>query len=439
MRILLVEPPFHSFMHYDRWYYPSSLTQLAAVLHAAGHEVSIYDADKYFYKDLSTRERSVFILKQQQYYDNVDNYEHYVWKHFLKTLAEINPDVVGVSVFTCKLKSAVNTLKLVRKFNPAIKTCVGGAHVTGVPETFLLDEVDGIFTGYADKTFPEWIAQGCPQGIIRGVLKDIDIANLPYPRKQSLLFKEHYTLKDMGFIMTSRGCIGRCTFCSNSFMWSGKPIFRKTESIRAELRELIDEWQVKDVLIADSSFTDLPAEAIKVAAIFKELGLTWAANASWMTMKEDLLSEFIDCGCQKIFVGLESGSDKLLRYMKKGSNRALIREKAKMINALGLRWQLHAIVGFPEEDLEDMQQTLDFAMEIKPTSISLNSFSPLPGTFIYNNIPDMTPDFAASVSQLNPEYSFSKHMDIETFKNMFLKMTETFDGYNKNSVHHFKE
>ncbi len=74
MRILLVDPPFHSFMHYDRWYYPISLAQLAAVLHAANHEVYIYDGDKYFYKDLATRERGVFIKKQHLYYDNVDNY-----------------------------------------------------------------------------------------------------------------------------------------------------------------------------------------------------------------------------------------------------------------------------------------------------------------------------------------------------------------------------
>ncbi len=434
MRILLVEPPFHSFMHYDRWFYPSSLTQLAAVAHAAGHNVFIYDADKYFYKDISTRERSVFILKQQLYYDNVDNYQHHIWQHFRKILEDIKPDVVGVSVFTCKLKSALNTLKLVRNFDPAIKTCVGGAHVTAIPETFISEEfVDGVFVGYADKTFPEWIANGCPKGIIHGIIKDIDIKNLPYPRKESLLFKEKYTLKDMGLMMMSRGCLGRCTFCSNSFMWSGKPIFRTLESIGAELKKLVEEWHIKDILIADSSFTDLPQESKKVAKFLKDFELTWSINSSWVTADKDLLAYFINCGLRKIFVGLESGSDKLLKYMKKRSNKNSIREKAKIINSLGLEWQLHAIVGFPEENLEDMQETLDFALEIKPTSVSLNSFSPLPGTIIYNGIPDITPELASTVNQLNPGRSFSKHMDIKTYKDMFVKMTEVFDNYNKNS------
>lgn len=434
MRILLVEPPFHSFMHYDRWYYSSSLAQLAACAAEDGHEVFIYDADKYFYKDPATKERSVFILKQQLYYDNVDNEQHYIWQHFMKALKEFNPDIVGVSVFTCKLGSALNTLKLVRKFNPVIKTCVGGAHVTAVPETFVRENcVDGVFVGYADKTFPEWIANGSPPGIIKGMLKDIDIAKLPYPRKQSLLFKEQYTLKDMSFMITSRGCLGRCTFCSNSFMWSGRPVFRTLTSISAELEELIEGWQVKDVLISDSSLCDVPQEAKKVAQLLKDFGLTWATNTSWATMNKDILEHFVNCGCRKIFVGLESGSDKILKYMKKGSTKNLIREKAKVINSLGLQWHLHAIVGFPEENVEDMQETLDFAREIRPTAISLNSFSPLPGTVIYNSIPDISPEFAGTVSQLYPDYSFSKYMDIETYKNMFIKMTEVFDDYNMNS------
>ena len=93
MRILLVDPPFHSFMHYDQWFYPCSLAQLAAVAHDSGHEAFIYDGDKYFYKDLETRKRSIFLKKQQLYYENVDNLEHEIWKHFRNTLSDLNPDL----------------------------------------------------------------------------------------------------------------------------------------------------------------------------------------------------------------------------------------------------------------------------------------------------------------------------------------------------------
>ena len=113
MRILLVETPFHSFMEYDRWYYPTSLAQIAAVTHATNHKVRIYDADRYFYKDPATIDRDVMIEKQQMYFDNVDNFDHPIWQHYLKTLQDFNPAVVGVSVFTSKLRTALNTLKLI--------------------------------------------------------------------------------------------------------------------------------------------------------------------------------------------------------------------------------------------------------------------------------------------------------------------------------------
>lgn len=435
MRILLVEPPFYSFMHYDRWYYPSSLAQLAAVAHKANHEILIYDADKYFYKDSATRERSVFLLKQQLYYDNIDNYQHYIWQHFVKVLGEYKPDVVGVSVFTCKLKSAINTLKLVREYNPAIKTCVGGAHVSALPNSFSQEEyVDGVFVGYADITFPEWIARGCPRCVVQGITKNIDMASLPYPRRQALMFPERYTPKDLGYMIASRGCLGRCTFCSNSFMWNGKPVFRPLSSIRAELHEIVNDWQINDVLLGDAAFGDVPQAAKQVARLVKDFGLTWTTSISWVTMNKDILEYFVNCGCYKIYVGLESGSDKILKYIKKRCTKQLIREKADIINSLGLKWQLHAIVGFPTETMEDMQETLEFALEIKPTSISLNSFSPLPGTVIYNNMPNMTPEIASSVSQLHPNASFSKNMDIAAYARMFIKMTEIFDGYNKSQA-----
>lgn len=432
MRILLIEPPFHAFMQYDRWYYPTALTQLAAVAHAAGHEVAIYDADKYFYKDPLNKERGVFIKKQPLYYDNVDNFQHEIWRHFMGVLEDFKPDAVGVSIYTCKLKSALNTLKLVREFNPAIKTCVGGAHVTAVPQTLAEEgSIDAVFLGYADSSFPKWISDGCPGGIIRGDLGGINFDTLPYVRRQSLLFPENYNSRDLGMIMVNRGCVGQCTFCSNSLMWSGKPKYRSSASVIAELNELVDEWKTeKDLHLADASFSDVSEEAKRVAKILKDFGMRWQANIRW-AVSRDLVEHFMDCGCYMVHVGLESGSDKILKDMRKGCSRKLIREKAKMLNSLGIEWHLLCIAGFPTETLDDMQQTLDLALEIAPSSISLNSLSPLPGTDVYESIAQITPEFASTVTQLYPAHCFSKYMDLKTYRDMFIKMIAMFDDYNR--------
>ncbi len=432
MRVLLVEPPFHAFMKYDRWFYPSSLTQLAAILHKEGHDVVIYDADKYFEKDLSTRDRNVFIGKQEDYYSDVDDLGHYIWNHFREILSEYNPDIVGVSVYTCKLQSVNNTLKIVRDFNPNIKTCVGGAHATAVPETMIIKSyIDAVFLGYADITLPEWLSAGCPSGIISSDKSKIDITLLPYSRRQSLLFPEYYTPKDMGHMMTSRGCIGRCTFCSNSFMWSGRQKYRTSISVENELEEMRNEWQVEDIHVGDSSLSDFPLESKRIATILKRSNLPWSCNVRWATVSQDLTSHFFECGCKRISVGLESGSDKILKHMKKGCNKQLIREKAQILNSLGIEWHLFCIVGFSIETIEDMQETLDLALEIKPTSISINSLSPLPGTKVYSNISGLTADFASTVNQLFPNHCFSSYMNINEYQDMFQKLTNEVGIYNK--------
>jgi len=432
MRILLVDPPFNAFMHYDKWYFPSSLAQLAAVAHKYGHETFIYDADRYFYKDVRTKNRKTLIGNQNFYFDNVDNCDHYIWKHYLKILEDFRPDVVGCTIYTCKLKSCLNLLKWTKKFNPKIKTCVGGAHATALPETLIKEEyIDNVFIGHSETTFPSWINDGMKyEGIIHGDPHKIDFENLPYVRRQSLLFIEKYTKRDLGLMITSRGCIGKCRFCSNPFMWKGQPLFRTSESVRNELLELIEKWKIKELLLADPSMSCIHKESKRISEIIKEFNIPWSANVRWATFKPELIEHFMNCGCKTVKVGLESGSDKMLRYTKKGCTKDIIRDKAKILNSLGISWHLFSIIGFPTETEKDMFETMELALEIKPTSISLNSFSPLPGTYFYNLLDDITPEFASDVNQLNPIHSFSEQIDAKTFSEIFIKISETFHQYN---------
>ena len=435
MRILFVEPAFHSFMNYDRWYYPTSLAQLAAICYMNNHETYIYDADRYFFKSTATKNRIELLNRQQQYFEGINDFDHEIWQHYLSVLKEYNPEVVGVSVFTCKFRSALNALKIAKEYNPQIHTCIGGAHVTALPDTFLSKKyIDGVFQGYSDATFPKWIEDGCPKGIIRSNANEINLKELPYPRRQALLSKEFYTPRDFGMVIASRGCVAQCKFCSNSFLWEGRPFYRETESVRNEIIELLDEWGVNSISLTDSSNSDFHVEAKRIANILKEFNVPWTTNVRWATVTKELLEHFIKCGCSGISVGLEAGSDKILKYMKKGCNKKQIREKAQMVNSLGLDWQLFTIVGFPDETAEEMIETRELVLEIKPTSVSVNSLSPLPGTDVWKDVPGITEEMASSVNQLLPNYCFSKYVSLEEYKDIFVTITKCFEAYNSNKV-----
>ena len=109
----------------------------------------------------------------------------------------------------------------------------------------------------------------------------------------------------------------------------------------------------------------------------------------------------------------------------------MIKEKTQLLNSVGVKWRLCTIIGFPVETAEEMEETVRFAEELGPYYFSLNSLSPLPGTPVYKNIPEMTPELASTVNQLHPNYCFSKHMDLESYRELFYKLSERVDKYNK--------
>jgi len=432
MRILLVDAPFHAFMHYDRWFYPAPLTQLAAMLYENNHDVKIYDGDRYFYKDPSTKHRVTLMQKQELFFKNIDNFNHRIYQHYLAVLKDFKPQIVGFTIYTCKLQSVLSFLKFTKKFDPKIITCVGGAHAIASAKQLIENEnIDTVFCGYSDNAIVEWIDHDCPKGIITIDHRSVDVANLPFPRRDSLLFPEYFTPKDMGLLITSRGCIGRCTFCSNSFLWSGKPIYRKSNSIRNEINELLNKWNVQLITLGDSSNSDVPDESMRVAQILKEFNVPWTTNVRWATLTKSLIEYFMECGCVEISIGLETGTDKMLLKTKKGCNKSLIRKKAKEVNSLGINWKLFSIVGFPEETIEDMIETKKFIIELNPTMATVNSLSPLPGTDVYNSINKITPEISSSINQLHPNMSFAQNINVSEFKNIFSTITREIENHNK--------
>ena len=197
-RVLLVNPPFHAFFEYDRWFYAFSCAQLAGCLREKGLETFVYDGDKYFKKDPLTKQRQEMVRRQSWYSDGVKNNEHYIWNHFRKTLEELKPDIVGVTMWSSFLQSGIKILEICRKFNPAIKICVGGYHVTAIPDYFknnLL--VDAIFVGPSDNSLSDWILGGCKEKYIQTNPKSINITQIPAPSRESLLYPEFFTSTDM--------------------------------------------------------------------------------------------------------------------------------------------------------------------------------------------------------------------------------------------------
>lgn len=123
MKVLLVDPPCYRFMGFYRHYFPLGLAQVAAVIRDAGHEVLVYDADHDPYGESMTFSEASGGLNA--YKDALRNPAHHVWEEYRGILTSFRPDVIGISVITPKVASALLLNQIAKQSNEKIVT-VGG-------------------------------------------------------------------------------------------------------------------------------------------------------------------------------------------------------------------------------------------------------------------------------------------------------------------------
>lgn len=198
--------------------------------------------------------------------------------------------------------------------------------------------------------------------------------------------------KRVATVITSKGCVARCTFCHRFEQgFRVLPVKKLTE----HLHYLMSNHNVGFIQVGDENFGADRKVAWEVAKIFGELGLKWAAQGvRTRTVSKESLQHWKDNGCEIVNYGIESGSPKMLKVMEK--NLAL----EENINALkwtgeaGLNTTIQLVIGMPGEEDDTIFETLDFLKEVSPyiigwkseapsQSLSINYAQALPGTPLY--------------------------------------------------------
>jgi radical SAM superfamily enzyme YgiQ (UPF0313 family) len=95
-----------------------------------------------------------------------------------------------------------------------------------------------------------------------------------------------------------------------------------------------------------------------------------------------------EAGCDRIRIGIESGSERILKHMNKGITLAQIRKSVEVLHRSGIPWSAYFMLGVPAETEESIQETLALIREIDPPFVTLARFTPLPGTPMYQEVVD---------------------------------------------------
>jgi radical SAM superfamily enzyme YgiQ (UPF0313 family) len=305
-------------------------------------------------------------------------------------LSEITTaDLICISTTTSTVVEAYHLADFARdKGKPVI---MGGAHVTFMAEE-ALEHCDYVCRGEADLTFLPLVS--C---IENGKLP-LDIPGVSFRQKETIVHNPAADWVDMNRVpfpdlslfsglkmstypvMTSRGCPFDCTFCSVTQMFGRKYRCRETEALLEELKQ----YRGKQVFFVDDNFTANPRRSKELlrAMIEQDIKPSW-----WCTQvrtdaarDEELLQLMYDSNCRMVFVGMESVNPETLKSYNKKQEVEDIAYCIERFHQLGIMVHGMFVFGADEDNLQTIEETLDFALKNRIDTVQFLVLTPLPGT-----------------------------------------------------------
>ncbi len=342
-------------------------------------------------------------------------------KEVVEEIGRRQPALIGIYVMVSYSRSARQLLQELRPRLPHTLFVAGGPLPTLYPEQFV-PEFDLVFRGECDVHFPrfcrEYIANGktlraldrMNAGEYPGLYgrireQEVSISPCHYPAavleklplpdrswmdhaRYQQVWEEHTGCKCSNIIIT-RGCPFQCDFCSKP-IWGS--LFRKPklEQIFADMGQII-RLGYNRLWIADDSFT-LDLQFLEHFCREKNergLDISWSCLSRVDKVTPEMVAVMKEAGCSKVYLGLESGSDRTLQLMKKRIQVADIMKAVHLYHRGGIATAGFFIVGYPGETVASVEKTFSLALSLPLDEISFNLPLPLPGSPLFNRVPGL--------------------------------------------------
>jgi anaerobic magnesium-protoporphyrin IX monomethyl ester cyclase len=352
--------------------YPLGVGYLGTILKQKGHEVSIFD----------------------------QNAEEATDAQFHQSVTRFQPDVIGFSVITPNYPVARKQIHALKLAFPEVPIIAGGIHASMFPEDLLSDGADAVVLGEGELVISELVdclTSGREPEKVGGVVyknlagavvrtagwsQTSALDELPFVDR-SLYNLPRYTHHS---ILASRGCPHHCAFCCNytgTIRNDGVSI-RWHEKVVDEMQHLRDNYGAREIFFADDIFLLRKSDITQFcrSCAGRNLGLRWIGQMRADRVDMAIATAMRQAGCQRIYFGVESGSEAVLKRAQKGMTKDQIRRGIRAAIDSGLRAKTGWIYGLPGS-LEEQYESIDFMLELRPHEISIHQLIPFPGTVYY--------------------------------------------------------
>jgi len=367
------------------------LGYLAAIMQEKIHEVQILDSGK----------------------------ENLTWEKFSGIVKQGKFDIIGVQMFTHEVLSVKKHINIIKKVSPESTIIVGGAHISGDPVGTMnfMNVLDFGFVGEAEigmekfltlskkdyknanllKKIPNLVWRDKNEVVInkRECYDELDLIKFPawhlmkpstYPVAPHGNFCKRFPIAPL---VISRGCPFQCTFCAGKSVTGSRLRYRTLNNVMSEIMLLYNKYNVREIHIEDDNFT-LKREYVEKFCkeiIRNKLNIAFALpnGVRLDTLDKSLLELMEKAGFYSIGVGIESGSDRILKLMKKSLSKEKIKEKIDLIKKhTAINITGFFLLGYPGETEEEIKETIEFAKSLRIDKAGFMCIMPLPGSELWD-------------------------------------------------------
>ncbi|HEY3496586.1 MAG TPA: radical SAM protein [Polyangiaceae bacterium] len=319
------------------------------------------------------------------------NLSGFAWSRVEEVVRDLDADVFGMSCWTANRRGVALVARAIRRFHPKACIAIGGPHATPLAREMLehYPEIDCATLGESDATLLELVERvgagksleglagaavrtsaGVTFGPERDNVRDLDTLECPH---------RYY---DTHIVMTSRGCPWACTFCGAETTWGRGFRGHSVPYVLDMLQAALARVRVRMIQIKDDTFTTNKKRVLELCRGIRErkLNFLWSCDTRVDVLSAELLHEMRLAGCQRLSLGVESGSQRILDGIHKNITVDEIVEATELAKRYGVQVRFYMMLGNRGETAESFRETLAFLQRAKPHQYIFSCLSVYPGT-----------------------------------------------------------
>ncbi len=324
------------------------------------------------------------------------NLSAFPWPEVESALAALDADVYGMSCWTANRRGVALAAEAIRRHHPRAHVVVGGPHAAPLAKEMLAHypAIDTATVGESELTFLELVervAAGRDMTGLAGAVYRKGGAIERGPARANVdeldRFASAHDYFDTHILMTSRGCPWACTFCGAESQWGRGFRGHSVAYVLDAIERVLARLPVKILLVKDDTFTTNKKRVLELCRGIRarKLEFLWSCDTRVDLLSDELLHEMRLAGCQRLSLGVESGSPDIIKNVDKKITVDEILRSTELAKKWGIRVRYYMMLGNRGETERTFRETIAFLERARPHEYIFSCLSIYPGTHDFDD------------------------------------------------------